>query len=67
MLADIKEMTGPDTLVLSLLNGVSSEEIIGKEIGMVNSSFANPHNDTFKSTMFGTPSTRTITSSLDCI
>ena len=31
---DIKPMVGADTMVMSLLNGVSSEEIIGKSIGM---------------------------------
>ena len=31
---DIKPMVGADTMVMSLLNGVSSEEIIGKAIGM---------------------------------
>lgn len=40
LLPDIKKMTGPDTLVLSLLNGVSSEEIIGKEIGMEHMAYA---------------------------
>lgn len=40
ILSDIKEMVGPDTLVLSLLNGVSSEEIIGKEIGMEHMAYA---------------------------
>ena len=40
LLSDIKMMTGPDTLVLSLLNGVSSEEIIGKEIGMEHMAYA---------------------------
>ena len=40
LLNDIKRMTGPDTLVLSLLNGVSSEEIIGKEIGMEHMAYA---------------------------
>lgn len=30
---DIKYLTGPDTMVISLLNGVTSEEIIGKAIG----------------------------------
>ena len=28
-LSDIKEVAGPDTIILSLLNGVDSEEIIG--------------------------------------
>ena len=40
LLSDIQAMTGPDTLVLSLLNGVSSEEIIGKEIGMEHMAYA---------------------------
>ena len=40
LLPDIKRMVGPDTLVLSLLNGVSSEEIIGKEIGMQHMAYA---------------------------
>lgn len=40
LLNDIKRMIGPDTLVLSLLNGVSSEEIIGKEIGMEHMAYA---------------------------
>lgn len=40
LLANIKAMVGPDTLVLSLLNGVSSEEIIGKEIGMEHMAYA---------------------------
>ena len=40
LLEDIKLMVGPDTLVLSLLNGVSSEEIIGKEIGMEHMAYA---------------------------
>lgn len=31
---DIKKLVGPDTTILSLLNGISSEEIIGKEYGM---------------------------------
>jgi len=39
-LSDIKKMVGPDTLVLSLLNGVSSEEIIGNEIGMEHMAYA---------------------------
>lgn len=34
MLEDIKSMTGENTMVLSLLNGVTSEEIIGNAIGM---------------------------------
>lgn len=33
-LDDIKAMVGKDTIVLSLLNGVGSEEVIGKAIGM---------------------------------
>ena len=40
VLPDIKKMVGPDTLVLSLLNGVSSEEIIGKAIGMEHMAYA---------------------------
>jgi len=40
LLPDIKAMTGPETLVLSLLNGVSSEEIIGNEIGMEHMAYA---------------------------
>ena len=32
-LDDIKEMTGENTMVISLLNGVTSEEIIGNAIG----------------------------------
>lgn len=31
---DLQSFVGKDTVVLSLLNGISSEEIIGKEIGM---------------------------------
>jgi len=31
---DIKKHVGPDTTIMSLLNGISSEEIIGKEYGM---------------------------------
>jgi len=31
---DIRKLIGPDTTILSLLNGISSEEIIGKEYGM---------------------------------
>ena len=31
---DIRTLVGENTIVLSLLNGVTSEEIIGKEIGM---------------------------------
>jgi len=31
---DIRNMVGPDTIILSLLNGISSEEVIGKEYGM---------------------------------
>lgn len=31
---DIKNFVGPDTIILSLLNGISSEEIIGREFGM---------------------------------
>lgn len=34
MLDDIKTMVGDDTIVLSLLNGVTSEELIGNAIGM---------------------------------
>lgn len=34
VLEDIKTMTGDNTIVISLLNGVTSEEIIGNEIGM---------------------------------
>jgi 2-dehydropantoate 2-reductase len=33
-IADIRGFIGPDTIVLSLLNGISSEETIGKTIGM---------------------------------
>lgn len=40
MLPDIKKMVGEGTLVLSLLNGVSSEEIIGNEIGMEHMAYA---------------------------
>ena len=40
MLPDIQKMVEPDTLVLSLLNGVSSEEIIGKAIGMEHMAYA---------------------------
>ena len=40
MLPDVQKMVGPDTLVLSLLNGVSSEEIIGKAIGMEHMAYA---------------------------
>jgi 2-dehydropantoate 2-reductase len=31
---DIRKLVGPDTIILSLLNGISSEEIIGSEYGM---------------------------------
>ena len=31
---DIRGLAGPDTIILSLLNGISSEEIIGKEYGI---------------------------------
>lgn len=31
---DIKEHVGPDTIILSLLNGISSEEIVGARYGM---------------------------------
>ncbi|MDP4181313.1 MAG: ketopantoate reductase family protein [Bacillota bacterium] len=31
---DIKKFIGSDTIIISLLNGISSEEIIGKEFGM---------------------------------
>lgn len=31
---DIRRLVGPDTTILSLLNGISSEEIVGKEYGM---------------------------------
>lgn len=34
MISDIKVMLKEDTMVISLLNGVTSEEIIGKAIGM---------------------------------
>lgn len=34
VLEDIKTLTGDNTIVISLLNGVTSEEIIGNEIGM---------------------------------
>jgi len=30
---DVKNFVGPDTIILSLLNGISSEEIIAKEFG----------------------------------
>ena len=40
LLPDIKKMVGPNTLVLSLLNGVSSEEVIGNEIGMEHMAYA---------------------------
>lgn len=33
ILLDLKNHIGPDTLILSLLNGISSEEIIGKAYG----------------------------------
>lgn len=33
VIIDIKNYVGPDTLILSLLNGISSEEIIGKTYG----------------------------------
>lgn len=33
-IADIKNQVGPNTVILSLLNGITSEEIIGKEYGM---------------------------------
>lgn len=32
-IADIKRLVGPDTILLSLLNGISSEEILGNEFG----------------------------------
>lgn len=38
--SDIKAVVGEKTLVLSLLNGVSSEEIIGKVIGMEHMAYA---------------------------
>ena len=31
---DIRKLVGPDTIILSLLNGISSEEIIGNTYGM---------------------------------
>lgn len=31
---DIRSFIGPDTIILSLLNGIASEEILGKEFGM---------------------------------
>lgn len=31
---DIKDYVGDDTIILSLLNGITSEEIIGRELGM---------------------------------
>ena len=34
IMEDIRTLVGENTIVLSLLNGVTSEEIIGKEIGM---------------------------------
>ncbi len=40
MLSDIKAMTGKHTLVISLLNGVSSEERIGQVIGMEHMAYA---------------------------
>lgn len=33
-LQDIRKFVGPETIILSLLNGITSEEIIGKEYGM---------------------------------
>ncbi len=33
-ISDIRKLVGPDTIILSLLNGISSEEIIGREYGM---------------------------------
>lgn len=33
VLPDLKAVTGPETTVLSLLNGISSEEIIGRAVG----------------------------------
>ena len=33
VIEDIKLLTGPDTMVISLINGVTSEEIIGNAIG----------------------------------
>lgn len=33
VIKDIKSSVGKDTLIISLLNGISSEEIIGKELG----------------------------------
>ena len=33
VIIDIKNYVGPDTLILSLLNGISSEEIIGESYG----------------------------------
>lgn len=40
LLPDIKLMVGSDTLVFSLLNGVSSEEIIGNAIGIEHMAYA---------------------------
>jgi 2-dehydropantoate 2-reductase len=37
---DIKGFVGKDTIVISLLNGISSEELIGQEIGMNHLLFA---------------------------
>lgn len=34
LVEDIRKMVGEDTIVISLLNGVTSEEFIGNEIGM---------------------------------
>ena len=34
VITDIKNLVGEDTIILSLLNGISSEDILGKEYGM---------------------------------
>jgi 2-dehydropantoate 2-reductase len=34
VISDVKNCVGPDTVILSLLNGISSEEIIGEKLGM---------------------------------
>lgn len=34
VIQDIRKFVGSDTIILSLLNGISSEEIIGREFGM---------------------------------
>jgi 2-dehydropantoate 2-reductase len=42
---DLKKYIGPHTIVMSLLNGITSEEIIGKEIGMDHLLFSYSYTD----------------------